>query len=261
MKKVLTIAGSDPFGGAGMQADLKTMTMHGVYGMTAVTLLSAQNTIGFFEANAVTPEFLEKQIDAILSDVEPDGVKTGMLLNSEIIELVERKLKENKLNNVVIDPVMVAHKTVKLIDDDAIECMKEKLLPLADLITPNLGETELIAEMSINSKEDMEIAAKKIYEKYNCAVYTKSGVVEGDADDLLYTSEGAFWIKGEYIKNKNTRGTGCTLSAAIVSNLAKGLSLKNACVEAKKYITGALKSNIQIGHGIGPVDHCFDLNK
>lgn len=259
MKVVLTIAGSDPFGGAGMQADIKTMTAHDVYGMTAITLLSVQNTIKFFKALPVEPKFLEEQIDGIFSDITPDAVKTGMLLTTALIESVSKKLKEYKPKNILIDPVMIAHQTIKLIDDEAIDHMINKLIPLADIITPNLGETELIADMKINSKKDMEIAAKKIYERFGCAVYTKSGVIKGDADDLLYTQKGAKWIKGEYIDTKNLRGTGCTLSAAIISNLAKGMDIEEACINAKKYVTDAIRSNIQIGHGIGPIHHSCNI--
>lgn len=260
MKTVLTIAGSDPFGGAGMQADVKTITAHSVYAMTAVTLVSAQNSIGFYGVEEVSSEFLEKQIDYLFADVIPDATKTGMLLSIELIETVAKKLSQYKPKNLIIDPVIVAQKKIKLINDDAIETLLDKLIPLADLITPNKEETEIIANIKIENEEDMVIAAKKIYEKYGCAVLTKSGVEGDNANDYLYTKDGGYWLLGEKIYTKNVRGTGDALSSAIASNLAKGYELVEACKKAKRYVTGALKSQIQVGQGRGPIDNSFGIS-
>lgn len=259
MKTVLTIAGSDPFGGAGMQADIKTMTAHGVYAITAVTLISAQNSIGFYGVQETKPEFLEMQIDYLFKDVIPDATKTGMLLSRELIEMTAKKLKEYKPQNLIIDPVIVSHKKIKLINDDAIETLLKELIPLADLITPNKEETEIISGMQINNEEDMEIAAKKIHKKYGCNVITKSGVEGDNANDYLYTKNGGYWLYGEKINTKNVRGTGDALSSAIASNLAKGYDIVKACEAAKRYVTKALKSNIQIGNGKGPIDNSFGI--
>lgn len=259
MKTVLTIAGSDPFGGAGLQADLKTFTAHDVYGMTVITLLSAQNSIGFYEASVTSVDLLEKQIDAIFEDVRPDAIKTGMLLSSEIIKLVADKLKQYKPNNLLIDPVMIAHRSIILIKEDAQKTMINELIPLADIITPNLGEAEIISGMKIKNKEDMIKATKKIFDRFGCVVFTKGGISKDDADDLLYTKDGYKWIKGDLIDTKNTRGTGCSLSAAIISNLAKGKSIEESVTQAKRFVTKGLESNIQIGNGRGPIQHSFDI--
>lgn len=261
MKKVLTIAGSDPFGGAGMQADLKTMTAHAVYGMTAITLVSSQNSLGFYESQPVNSDMIKKQIDAIFSDDIPDATKTGMLQTTETIDAVAEKLIQYKPKNLVIDPVMMSFRTIKLIDDEAIDTLIEKLLPLADVITPNWGETEIIAKMKINSEEDMIKAAKYIFEKYNCAVYTKSTLQGDNANDLLYTKDGYYWIEGEKLDNTNVRGTGCTLSSALASNLAKGMDLLSASRAAKRYVANALKNDPKIGKGSkGPVNHSYNID-
>lgn len=260
MKTVLTIAGSDPIAGAGMQADLKTFTAHVVYGMTAITLLSSQNTKGFFHAEPVSTDMIEKQIDAIFDDIRPDATKTGMLLTADIIRSVAKKIKEHKPKNLVIDPVMMSFRTIKLIDDEAVQVLIDELIPLADIITPNWGETEIIADMKIESEEDMLIAAKKIYDKYGCAVYTKYGASKENANDLLYTENGPVWIEGDIINQTNVRGTGCTLSAAITSNLAKGLELEEACRQAKRYVANAMLNDPKIGHGQkGVIDHSYGI--
>lgn len=259
MKTVLTIAGSDPFGGAGMQADIKTMTAHGVYAMTAVSLISVQNSVGFYKVQETTKEFLEMQIEYLFKDVTPDATKTGMLLSRELIKMTAKKLKEYKPQNLIIDPVIVSHKKIKLINDDAIETLLNELIPLAYLITPNKEETEIIADMIIKDEKDMEIAAKKIFEQYGCNIITKSGVEGDNANDYLYTKDGGHWLYGEKIDTKNVRGTGDALSSAIASNLAKDYELIEACEAAKRYVTKALKSNIQIGHGKGPIDNSFDI--
>ncbi|MFM1583480.1 bifunctional hydroxymethylpyrimidine kinase/phosphomethylpyrimidine kinase [Helcococcus ovis] len=259
MKKVLTIAGVDPIGGAGMMSDIKTMTAHDVYGMCAITLLSIQNTIGFYEVQPVESRFLEKQIDVIFSDIIPDATKTGMLLNSDLIKVVAQKMKQYNPKNLVIDPVMIAHRKFKLIDDEAIETLIDELIPLADLITPNIGEGEILAGITIENKKDMETAAKIIYEKFGTNVVLKSGVSEEDADDLLYTDKGIFWIKGEKVDTKNTRGTGDALSSSIASNLAKGYDLKTSVKLAKKFVYNALSEKLQIGRGVGSIHHSFEI--
>ena len=259
MKTVLTIAGVDPFGGSGMQADIKTITAHKVYALSAVTLLTVQNTKEFLGGQAVEVDFLESQVDKIYEDVQADAVKTGMLLTSDIILKVADLAKKHKFKNFVVDPVMMSYKTVKLIDDKAIETLLEELIPLAYVITPNAGETEILAGMKINNKEDMLKAAEIIYNKYKVNVLTKSDLSDGDADDLLYTEEGAFWLKGKKIDTNNVKGTGDTLSSALASNLAKGYSLKESAIMAKKFVSKALESNLQIGSGKGPIDHMFDI--
>ena len=259
MKTALTIAGSDSSGGAGIQADLKTMTANGVYAMSAITALTAQNTTGVYGILEVTPEFLANQLDCIFTDIRPDAVKTGMVSSSALIEVIAQKLTQYKAENLVIDPVMVATSGAKLISDEAIETLKGKLLGLATLITPNIPEAQVLSGMDIRTAEDMERAAKAIYEAYGCAVLCKGGHQLNDANDLLYSKEGARWYQGRRIANPNTHGTGCTLSSAIASNLAKGCSLDEAVERAKAYISGALAAMLDLGKGSGPMNHMFDL--
>ena len=259
MKTALTIAGSDSSGGAGIQADIKTMTANGVYAMSAITALTAQNTTGVYGIMEVTPEFLANQLDCIFTDIRPDAVKTGMVSSSALIEVISQKLTQYKAENLVIDPVMVATSGAKLISDEAIETLKGKLLGLATLITPNIPEAQVLSGMDIRTAEDMERAAKAIYEAYGCAVLCKGGHQLNDANDLLYSKEGARWYQGRRIANPNTHGTGCTLSSAIASNLAKGYSLDEAVERAKAYISGALAAMLDLGKGSGPMNHMFDL--
>ena len=259
MKTALTIAGSDSSGGAGIQADIKTMTANGVYAMSAITALTAQNTTGVYGILEVTPEFLANQLDCIFTDIRPDAVKTGMVSSSALIEVIAQKLTQYRAKNLVIDPVMVATSGAKLISDEAIETLKGKLLVLATLITPNIPEAQVLSGMDIRTAEDMERAAKAIYEAYGCAVLCKGGHQLNDANDLLYSKEGARWYHGRRIANPNTHGTGCTLSSAIASNLAKGYSLDEAVERAKAYISGALAAMLDLGKGSGPMNHMFDL--
>ena len=259
MKTALTIAGSDSSGGAGIQADIKTMTANGVYAMSAITALTAQNTTGVYGILEVTPEFLANQLDCIFTDIRPDAVKTGMVSSSALIEVIAQKLTQYKAKNLVIDPVMVATIGAKLISDEAIETLKGKLLGLATLITPNIPEAQVLSGMDIRTAEDMERAAKAIYEAYGCAVLCKGGHQLNDANDLLYSKEGARWYQGRRIANPNTHGTGCTLSSAIASTLAKGYSLDEAVERAKAYISGALAAMLDLGKGSGPMNHMFDL--
>lgn len=260
MNTALTIAGSDSSGGAGIQADLKTMLANHVYGMSAITALTAQNTTGVTDIMEVTPEFLAEQLDSIFTDIRPDAVKTGMVSSSQLIEIIADKLREYEAVNIVVDPVMVATSGAKLICDDAMETLKKKLLTLATVITPNIPEGEVLAGMKITSKEDMVTAAEKISNTYGCSVLLKGGHSLNDANDLLVEpGKEPVWFKGRRIANSNTHGTGCTLSSAIASNLAKCKSLEEAVKGAKNYISGALAAGLDLGKGSGPMDHGFDI--
>ena len=259
MRTALTIAGSDSSGGAGIQADIKTMTMNGVFAMSAITALTAQNTTGVTGILNATPDFLEKELDAIFTDIFPDAVKIGMVSSAELITVIAEKLKAYGAKHVVVDPVMVATSGAKLLEDDAIDTLKEKLLPLAEVLTPNIPEAEILAGMKIESPTDMETAARTISETYGCAVLCKGGHDLNDANDLLWKDGAGRWFKGRRIANTNTHGTGCTLSSAIASNLAKGYGLDESVEKAKAYISGALAAMLDLGHGSGPMDHAFDI--
>lgn len=259
MKVALTIAGSDSSGGAGIQADLKTMTLNGVFAESAITALTAQNTRGVTGIMDVSPDFLEKQIDAVFTDIIPDSVKIGMVSDNNLIRAIAGKLRQYKAEKIVLDPVMVATSGAKLLKDDAIDALKEELFPLASLITPNIPEAELISDMKIKSEEDMQEASKLIYDKYKVNVLLKGGHAVNDANDYLYAFGKGVWIKGERINNPNTHGTGCTLSSAIASNLAKGYELEEAIRKAKKYLEGCLKDGLDLGKGSGPMNHAFDI--
>ena len=257
MKTALSIAGSDTSGGAGIQADLKTMTMNGVFAMSAITALTAQNTTGVQGIFEVTPEFLGMQIDSVFTDIRPDAVKIGMVSSTGLIKSIAKKLCEYQAENIVVDPVMVATSGAKLISDDAIDTLKESLFPLAAVLTPNIPE--VLSGMEIKSADDMITAAKCISETYHCAVLCKGGHQLNDANDLLYRDGGYRWFNGKRIHNSNTHGTGCTLSSAIASNLAKGYDLDTAVERAKAYISGALGAMLDLGKGSGPMDHGFDF--
>ena len=259
MKTALTIAGSDSSGGAGIQADLKTMQANGVYGMSAITALTAQNTTGVQGIFEVTPEFLEQEIDSVFLDIRPDAVKIGMVSSAPLIESIAKKLREHGAVHVVADPVMVATSGSRLLNDDAVETLIRKLLPLAEVITPNIPEGEVLSGMKIQSEEDMIAAAGKISRECGCAVLLKGGHSLNDANDLLDRDGGYVWFRGRKIDNPNTHGTGCTLSSAIASNLAKGMTLDEAVRQAKEYISGALAAGLDLGKGAGPMDHGFDL--
>lgn len=258
MKKVLTIAGSDCSGGAGIQADLKTMAAHGVYGMSAITALTAQNTTGVYDVMEVEPAFVAKQIDCIFQDIEPDAVKIGMVASKEIINVIADKMKEYKVENLVVDPVMVATSGSSLILDDAMEVLCNELLPLAKVITPNLMEAEKILGKKIASEQEMEEAAKELSHKFGVGVLIKGGHFGEDANDILYTKDTSYWMKGKRIVNPNTHGTGCTLSSAIASNLACNKDLQESVKEAKEYISGAIAENINLGKGRGPLHHMYN---
>ncbi len=259
MKTALSIAGSDSCGGAGIQADIKTMTLNGVYAMSAVTALTAQNTTGVSAILEADADFLEKEINAVFEDIFPDAVKIGMVSSSALIEVIAQRLKFYQAENIVVDPVMVATSGARLINDSAINTLEEKLLPIADVITPNIPETEVLSGMKISDKDDMEKAAVSIGEKFKCAVLVKGGHSINDADDILYSNGKITYFKGKRIDNPNTHGTGCTLSSAIAANLAKGYSLEKSVERAKEYISGALGAMLDLGRGSGPMNHAFDL--
>ena len=260
MKKALTIAGSDSCGGAGIQADIKTMTMNGVYAMSAITALTAQNTTGVTGIMEVTPEFLKEQIDDVFNDIRPNAVKIGMVSSRELIETIVDRLKAFDAENIVVDPVMVATSGSRLINEDAIATLKSDLLPIADVITPNIPEAEVLSGIPIHSEDDMIKAAGMISEAYNCAVLCKGGHSINDANDLLYENGKYQWFKGKRIDNPNTHGTGCTLSSAIASNLAKGFDMQSSVQRAKDYISGALADMLDLGKGSGSMNHMFNLN-
>ena len=260
MKTALTIAGTDPSGGAGIQADIKTMTAHGVFALTAVTALVAQNTTGVKSIQEAPPDFLAQQLDCVFTDIFPDAVKTGMVASVPLIEVIADKLTEYGARNVVVDPVMVATSGDRLISEDALETLKRRLLPLAAVLTPNVPEAEILSGVKIETPEDMAHAARLIGETYGCAVLCKGGHQVNDANDLLWQKgRGARWYQSKRVDNPNTHGTGCTLSSAIASNLAKGMDLAAAVERAKEYIIGALSAMLDLGHGSGPMDHMWDL--
>ncbi len=259
MKTALTIAGSDSSGGAGIQADIKTMTMNGVFAMSAVTALTAQNTTGVTGISEVAPDFLRQQIDAVFTDIRPDAVKIGMVSSAELIGVIAERLRFYKAEHVVVDPVMVATSGSALMKTDAVSALMEQLLPLADLVTPNIPEAQVLSGLTIETKEDMEAAAAKIGRELGCAVLLKGGHSVNDANDLLWKDGALFWFRGQRIDNPNTHGTGCTLSSAIASNLAKGFSMHESIARAKEYISGALSAMLDLGQGSGPMAHNFDL--
>ena len=259
MRTALSIAGSDSSGGAGIQADLKSMTMNGVFAMSAVTALTAQNTTGVRSVMEATPAFLADELDAVFEDIRPDAVKTGMVSSSALIRVIAQKLKQYEAKNIVVDPVMVATSGARLLAEEALQTMKAELLPLADVVTPNIPEAEILSGMTITNAEEMRAAAKQIHDAYGCAVLLKGGHRVNDANDLLYDGETFTWFEGRRIDNPNTHGTGCTLSSAIAANLAKGYSLSDAVRRSKEYISGALAAMLDLGQGSGPMNHAFDL--
>ena len=260
MKTALSIAGSDCSGGAGIQADLKTMTMNGVYAMSAITALTAQNTTGVTGIMEATPEFLGQQIDMVFTDIRPDAVKIGMVSSSKLIEVIAQRLRQYQAENIVVDPVMVSTAGSRLLEEEAVATLERELLPLAAVATPNIPEAEILSGLTIRTEADMELAARQISERYGCAVLLKGGHSVNDANDLLWTKAGARWFRGRRIDNPNTHGTGCTLSSAIAANLAKGFDLETAVGRAKDYISGALAAMLDLGRGSGPMNHAFALS-
>ena len=260
MKTALTIAGSDSSGGAGIQADIKTMTANGVYAMSAITALTAQNTTGVQGIFEVSPDFLAQQLDSIFCDIRPDAVKIGMVSSTGLIEVIAQKLRAYHAENIVVDPVMVATSGSKLISDDAVAALKAHLLPLATVLTPNIPETEVLSGMTVRTPDDMVAAARAISEQYRCAVLCKGGHQLNDANDLLWRDGTSKWFNGKRIDNPNTHGTGCTLSSAIASNLAKGYDLDTSVQKAKTYISGALGAMLDLGRGSGPMNHAYAID-
>lgn len=259
LKIALTIAGSDSGGGAGIQADIKTMLANGVYATSAITAMTAQNTTGVSGIMNSTPEFLAQQLDCVFSDLRPDAVKTGMVSESSLISVIAEKLKYYKAEKIVVDPVMVATSGARLISENAVETLKAELFPLADILTPNIPEAEILCGEKIESADDMVRAAKSISEKYGCAVLMKGGHELNDANDFLFSKQNEKWFLGKRIDNPNTHGTGCTLSSAIASNLAKGFSIEESVLRAKEYISEALSDMLDLGKGSGPLNHGFAI--
>ena len=260
MKTALTIAGSDSSGGAGIQADMKTMTVHGVYAMSALTALTAQNTAGVTDILGIEATFLGSQLDSIFTDISPDAMKLGMIFSAEQVSVIAQKLKKYQAENIVIDPVMVATSGSTLTNDETVEALKKKLLPMATVITPNILEAQVLSGMEIRNEEDMIRAATYIYETYGCAVLCKGGHLQGHANDLLIINGERHWFYGKRIENPNTHGTGCTLSSAITANLAKGNELVKAVELAKQYVTGAIEAGLNLGKGRGPLNHVYTFS-
>lgn len=259
MKKVLTIAGSDCSGGAGIQADIKTITAHKMYAMSVITALTAQNTTGVYGIMEASPEFVGQQMDCVFTDIVPDSVKIGMVSNSGIIRTIVDKLEQYAVRNIVVDPVMVSTSGCKLLSDEARDTLIDRLLPAAAVITPNIPEAEILCGFSIRNEQDMIHAAQKIAERFDGAILVKGGHLVNDAIDLLYENQTVHWFRAERVDNPNTHGTGCTLSSAIACNLAAGYSLEESIRNAKDYLNGALKAMLDLGQGSGPLNHCWNL--
>ncbi len=259
MKAILSIAGSDSSGGAGIQADLKTITCLGEYGMTAITALTAQNTTEVSRVEGVSVDMVKAQIDAVFTDIRPDAVKLGMIATPEIMEAICEKMTEYAASNIVVDPVMVATSGSTLMEDRTLRTLKEMLIPLADVITPNISEAEVLSGMKISDREDMVKAAEQIATFYQGAILIKGGHLSDTADDLLYQKGEVKWFSGKRYDNPNTHGTGCTLSSALATFLAKGNSLEESVALAKGYVAGAIEANLDLGKGRGPLWHNHDI--
>ena len=257
MRTALTIAGSDPSGGAGIQADLKTMLANGVYGMSAITALTAQNTVRVAGVYPVSPEVLAAQLDSVLEDIPPDAVKIGMIPQAALVEVIADRLRRYPTGPIVIDPVLASSTRQELMGEDARSAAGRILWPMAALLTPNLGEASVLVGHPVDSRAEMERAARIIGEQYGCAVLCKGGHLTGGADDYLWQPSGGRWIEGRRIDNPNTHGTGCTLSSAIACNLALGHPLEEAVVRAKDYLAGAIGAMLDLGAGSGPLDHGY----
>lgn len=260
MKTALTIAGSDSGGGAGIQADIKTMLANGVFATSAIAAMTAQNTLGVTAIMNATEDFLAAELDCVFGDIYPDAVKIGMVSECGLIRTIADKLKQYGAKNIVADPVMVATSGAKLISDDAVETLCTVLLPLADIITPNIPEAKVLSGVEINTADDMVTAAGILGDKFNCAVLIKGGHNLNDANDLLWRNGECRWFSGKRIFNPNTHGTGCTLSSAIAANLAKGFDTDESVRRAKDYISGALGAMLDLGAGSGPMNHGFAID-
>lgn len=264
MKNVLTIAGSDTCGGAGIQADIKTFSAHGVYGMSVITAVTAQNTMGVFAVQDIDKEIIRKQISCIYEDIEVAAVKIGMVSKIETIEVIAEELIKYGAKNIVLDPVMISKSGYDLLKPESKDSLIKKLLPIATIVTPNLPEAEVILDRKISNIDEMVQAAKDINKLGPKKVLIKGGHLENDATDVLYDSENEgkiYFINGNRINTKNTHGTGCTLSSSIASNLALGYTVEQAVKKAKDYITMAIEHSFSIGHGVGPTNHFYELYK
>jgi hydroxymethylpyrimidine/phosphomethylpyrimidine kinase len=261
VRKVLTIAGSDSSGGAGIQADIKTIAAHGAYAMSVITALTAQNTMGVFGVQEASQDIVAAQMDAVFEDIMPDAVKIGMVSSAPIIRSIAERLRHHNARQIVLDPVMVATSGSRLLDEGAIETLTSELFALACVVTPNIPEAEMLSGIQIRSREDMLTAARRIAERHCCAVLIKGGHLSSDsqASDLLLSEDGPRWLDGPRIDTADTHGTGCTLSAAIACGLAQGLPLHDSVREAKGFVTGALAAGLRLGHGTGPIDHAYRL--
>lgn len=259
LKKVLTIAGSDCSGGAGIQADLKTIAAHGMYGMAAITALTAQNTMGVSLIEQTSPEMVAAQLDSIFTDIIPDAIKIGMVSDVATIKVIREKLVSYQAKNIVVDPVMVATSGADLIDEEAVSVLSQELFAIASLITPNLFEAQKLSGMAIGDVAEMKTAAKKIFERHGCPVLIKGGHLEGKAIDVLCHRDGIDTFEAIRIDNDNTHGTGCTLSSAIACNLARGMALEDAVAKGKEYLSGAIGANLNLGLGRGPLNHMYAL--
>ena len=257
MRTAVTIAGSDSSGGAGIQADIKTMIANGVYAMSAITALTAQNTTGVTGIMEVTSEFLGEELDNIFTDIYPDAVKIGMVSSSALIEKIADKLQEYQAENIVVDPVMVATTGAELTERTTVDAMRGQLFAQADLLTPNLSETAVLLGKAVQTVEEMQAAAKQLAEQYQTAVLVKGGHLTEDAIDVLYDGSTMQCFSGARIATKNTHGTGCTLSSAIAANWAKGHSLSESVQQAKLYVANCIQAGLQIGHGNGAICHNY----
>jgi hydroxymethylpyrimidine/phosphomethylpyrimidine kinase len=261
MNTALTIAGSDSGGGAGIQADLKAFAANGVYGMSVITAVTAQNTIGVRSVHDIPLAIIEDQLHAVFEDIPVDAVKIGMLSSRETVALVGQIMKVYKPLYIVLDPVMVSKGGSPLLQKDAMKALIEKVIPLASVVTPNIPEAEVLAGQIIQGENDMIAASKRIISLGAKTVLLKGGHLQGEPNDLFYDGETFHWIKGTRIQTKNTHGTGCTLSSAIAANLAKGISLFEAIHRGKQYITTAIQNSISLGSGHGPTNHFYELYK
>ena len=262
IKKVLTIAGSDSSGGAGIQADIKTITAHKMYAMSVICAVTSQNTTGVYDVLTIDKNLVASQLESVFTDIFPDSIKIGMVSSTDNIETVAKKLKEYNAKNIVLDPVMVSTSKSKLIFDNAIDTLKSILMPLCDVITPNIYEAEVLSGITIKNKSDMIKAAEKINLYFNGKILIKGGHLnKAYATDLLYDNGNIEWFSQKRINNPNTHGTGCTLSSAIACNLANGYDIQKSIKNAKTYLTGAISYMLNLGNGNGPLNHTYNINK
>ena len=259
MKTVLTIAGSDSGGGAGIQADIKAISANGAFGMSVITAVTAQNTKEVRSVQQIDLQIIQDQIEAVFDDIQVDAVKIGMLGNVETVQVVAETLKKYKPKYIVVDPVMISKGGHYLLEESAVEAVKEKILPLSSIITPNIPEAEVLIGRTLQTEEEMYKACEQIMEMGVDAVLIKGGHLMGPPNDLFYNGVDFHWLKANRIHTKNTHGTGCTLSSAIAANLAKGSTLFEAVKLAKQYITTAITHSLPLGSGHGPTHHFYDL--